>query len=117
MTTDDAEYLLPNPIRRWDLFELLTGWNTNWQYNKELVQLSCGYVNHYIQTVSPGERTHKSLSQRPDFPDVFCGDCRHLNLFTVVATRCFALVATLDRRADARRFARDTTWRLGDQCA
>lgn len=53
MTTDDAEYLLPNPIRRWDLFELLTGWNTNWQYNKELVQLSCGYVNHYIQLSVP----------------------------------------------------------------
>jgi fatty acid desaturase len=56
---DDAEYLLPNAIRWRDMFELLTGWNTNWQYNKELVQLSCGYTNHFIQLSVPESEIKK----------------------------------------------------------
>ena len=37
MVGDDAEYLLPNPISRRDLANLLIGTNHFWNYNKELV--------------------------------------------------------------------------------
>lgn len=37
MIGDDAEYLLPNPISRRDLGNLLIGTNHFWNYNKELV--------------------------------------------------------------------------------
>ena len=41
MVGDDAEYLLPNPIDRRDLGNLLLGTNHFWNYNKELVLSAC----------------------------------------------------------------------------
>ena len=41
MVGDDAEYLLPNPINRRDLGNLLLGTNHFWNYNKELVLSAC----------------------------------------------------------------------------
>lgn len=41
LVADDAEYLLPNPISRRDLANLLTGTNHLWNYNKELVLTAC----------------------------------------------------------------------------
>ena len=40
---NDAEYLLPNPIRWADILSLAAGWNQVWHYNKELVQLAFGH--------------------------------------------------------------------------
>ena len=56
---DDAEYLLPNPIRWRDLIELMSGWIEVWHYNKELVQLSCGYANHFIKVSVPASELSK----------------------------------------------------------
>ena len=53
VVNDDAEYLLPNPIRWRDMIELMSGWVEVWHYNKELVQLSCGYANHFIKISVP----------------------------------------------------------------
>ena len=50
---NDAEYLLPNPIRWADILSLAAGWNQVWHYNKELVQLAFGYVNHFIKESVP----------------------------------------------------------------
>ena len=50
---NDAEYLLPNPIRWTDILSLAAGWNQVWHYNKELVQLAFGYVNHFIKESVP----------------------------------------------------------------
>lgn len=51
----DAEYLLPNPIKRRDLANLLTGTNHFWNYNKELVQLAVGRPNELIREAVPAE--------------------------------------------------------------
>lgn len=50
---DDAEYLVPNPIRWKDLMGLFTGWNQVWHYNKEMIQLCFGYANPFIRVSVP----------------------------------------------------------------
>jgi fatty acid desaturase len=50
---NDAEYLVPNAVQWKDLAGLLTGWNQVWHYNKELLQLSWGYANHFIKVSVP----------------------------------------------------------------
>ena len=50
---NDAEYLLPNPIRWADILSLAAGWNQVWHYNKELVQLAFGHVNYFIRESVP----------------------------------------------------------------
>ena len=49
----DAEYLLPNPIRRRDLANLVLGTNHFWNYNKELVQLAIKRPNATIGSAVP----------------------------------------------------------------
>ena len=49
----DAEYLLPNPIRRRDLANLVLGTNHFWNYNKELVQLAIKRPNDTIGSAVP----------------------------------------------------------------
>ena len=50
---NDAEYLLPNPVRWTDVLSLASGWNQVWHYNKELVRLSCGRVSCFIRDSVP----------------------------------------------------------------
>ena len=50
---NDAEYLLPNPVRWADILSLAGGWNQVWHYNKELVQLTFGYANYFIRESVP----------------------------------------------------------------
>ena len=50
---NDAEYLLPNPIRWADILSLTAGWSQVWHYNKELVQLAFGYGNYFIRESVP----------------------------------------------------------------
>lgn len=50
---DDAEYVLPNAITWFDLLNLATGWIQVWHYNKELVQLTFGYTNHFVEVSVP----------------------------------------------------------------
>ncbi|MEM7292328.1 MAG: fatty acid desaturase [Pseudomonadota bacterium] len=52
---DDAEYALPNPIKWRDLIVMLSGWIEVWHYNKELVQLSVGYIPHFIRLSVPAQ--------------------------------------------------------------
>ena len=49
----DAEYLLPNPIKRRDLANLVLGTNHFWNYNKELVQLAFKRPNGTIREAVP----------------------------------------------------------------
>ncbi len=49
----DAEYLLPNPIKRRDLANLVLGSNHFWNYNKELVQLAFKRPNDTIREAVP----------------------------------------------------------------
>ncbi len=49
----DAEYLLPNPIKRRDLANLVLGTNHFWNYNKELVQLATKRPNDAIREAVP----------------------------------------------------------------
>ena len=50
---NDAEYLMPNPMRWIDILSLASGWNQVWHYNKELVQLASGHVNYFIRESVP----------------------------------------------------------------
>ena len=50
---NDAEYLLPNPVRWADILSLAGGWNQVWHYNKELAQLTFGYANYFIRESVP----------------------------------------------------------------
>ncbi len=50
---NDAEYLLPNPIRWVDILSLAGGWNQVWHYNKELVQLAFEYANYFMKESVP----------------------------------------------------------------
>ena len=54
----DAEYLLPNPIKRRDLANLVLGTNHFWNYNKELIQLSLKRPNETIREAVPAEDIH-----------------------------------------------------------
>lgn len=49
----DAEYLLPNPVERRDLANLVLGTNHFWNYNKELVQLAFKRPNDTIREAVP----------------------------------------------------------------
>ena len=49
----DAEHLLPNPIKRRDLANLVLGTNHFWNYNKELVQLAFKRLNDTIREAVP----------------------------------------------------------------
>ncbi|MCY4494551.1 MAG: fatty acid desaturase [Acidimicrobiaceae bacterium] len=53
MVGDDAEYLLPNPIKRRDLANLVLGTNHFWNYNKELAQLAFKRPNDSIREAVP----------------------------------------------------------------
>lgn len=58
---EDAEYLLPNPIKWRDLLSLASGWNQAWGYNKELVLLALGKMAPLMRKAVPP----------PDAPKVF----------------------------------------------
>ena len=49
----DAEYLLPNPIKRRNLANLVLGTNHFWNYNNELVQLAVKRPNDTIRGAVP----------------------------------------------------------------
>ena len=85
MVEDDAEYLLPNPIRWKHLLGLLTGWNQVWHYNKELVQLSFGRANYLI---------NKSVPES-EIPNVFRNARFYLASYLVIIAASFVSASWL----------------------
>ena len=49
----DAEYLLANPMRWPEMLGLIFGVQQVWHYNKELLQLCCGFANASIRDCVP----------------------------------------------------------------
>ncbi len=77
----DAEYLLPNPIRRRDLANLVLGTNHFWNYNKELVQLAVKRPNDMIRGAVPAD----------DLPLTARNARVFLLLYATVIGSCFVL--------------------------
>ncbi len=81
MVGADAEYLLPNPISRRDLTNLVLGTNHFWNYNKELVQLAFKRPNDTIREAVPAE----------DLPLTARNARVFLLLYATVIGSCFVL--------------------------
>jgi len=81
----DAEYLLPNPIKRRDLANLVLGSNHFWNYNKELIQLSLKRPNETIREAVPAEDIHRSTRNARIF----------LLSYAAILASCFVLSTPL----------------------